>query len=168
MPGGGNVGHPSCLIERRQVTKAFQPLGLGIAQVKLGRDAPEQVGRQNQEALAGQIVTFCADCSVDAEDFLQEHNTRTGAAKRLSEIAGHRLAFAGDLHPPGLSVRAHGSTLPKRTRSPDLVLRSSQYSPSFSIAGLSVKLKITASFDPVLRCRCQAYEGITKTSLSSQ
>src|SRR6185295_7759062 len=70
-------------------------VGVRIAQVDPEFHAPEQVRRQDHVALLGVVLGDFAHISIDAENLLTQHDARTLAARRHSQIATELAAIGG-------------------------------------------------------------------------
>jgi hypothetical protein len=87
-PGAGKP------VDRRFQRDALFHPGLVVAQVNAGLDAVKRRRRHRQVTLGGEAVRHGLDVRVDAENFLQDHHSGLGFARRLGHVGRKHKAVS--------------------------------------------------------------------------
>ena len=97
---GGDVLHALVGVERLEVFERLGPVGLGVAQLDAGLDAPEKIRGDDGIAFLGVVVGHLADEAVQAEDLLAQDDAGAMAGTRHRDVRLELAAvLGGDLDP---------------------------------------------------------------------
>src|SRR3954451_13004456 len=113
--GGGDICHALALVELAvEIERSLPALG-AVVQFDRWLDAPEQVRHENGVALVGQLVGMRPHRLVDAEDLLQQQQTRAPPRRRLAQIGSERAAVRGRYGDPFALHAASSLALPTQS-----------------------------------------------------
>src|SRR4051812_14438506 len=92
---GGDILHAPAPVELAVEIERSLPTFGAVVELDRRLDSPEQGGHENRVALIGQLVGMGPHGVVDAEDLLQQQQTRAPPCRRLAQIGSKRAAVRG-------------------------------------------------------------------------